>query len=53
MVTAVRDTRATRQVRQVRYYNVAGQESAAPFDGMNIIVTDYTDGTRTTAKTIF
>ena len=53
VVTAVSDTRATRQVRQVRYYNVAGQESAAPFDGMNIIVTDYTDGTRTTAKTIF
>ena len=36
----------------VRYINVAGQESDTPFDGVNIIVTTYTDGTTTTAKKV-
>lgn len=41
-----------KQVAAIRYINVAGQESDTPFDGINIIVTTYTDGTTTTSKVI-
>jgi hypothetical protein len=43
---------ADKQVASVRYINVAGQENAVPFDGVNIVVTTYTDGTSTVAKVI-
>ncbi len=39
-----------RQIARVRYINVAGQESDTPFDGVNIVVTTYTDGTSSTIK---
>ena len=41
-----------KEVAAIRYINVAGQESDTPFEGINIIVTTYTDGTSTTAKVI-
>ena len=37
-------------VKSVKFYNVAGIESNVPFQGVNIVVTEYTDGTRTTTK---
>ena len=39
-----------KQIAGVRYINVAGQESETPFDGVNIVVTTYTDGTTTAVK---
>ena len=39
-----------RQVVGVKYYNVAGIESDAPFHGVNIMVTRYSDGSSTTTK---
>lgn len=48
--TAVEQLNADREIASVRYINVAGQESETPFDGMNIVVTTYTDGTMTTVK---
>ena len=47
--TAVENLNA-RQVIGVKYYNVAGIESDAPFDGVNIVVTRYSDGSTTTTK---
>jgi hypothetical protein len=41
-----------KEVAAVRYINIAGQESETPFEGLNIVVTTYTDGTSTTAKVI-
>ena len=38
------------EVKSVMFYNVAGIESATPFQGVNIVVTEYTDGSRTTSK---
>ncbi len=38
------------QVKSVKYVNVAGIVSDRPFQGVNIVVTEYTDGTRTTTK---
>ena len=50
--TAVTELDANKTVSSVVYYNLAGQQSAEPVDGVNIVVTTYTDGTRTTAKVI-
>ena len=49
-VSGINEVTGLKEVAGVRYINVAGQESDTPFDGVNIIVTTYTDGTTTTAK---
>ena len=41
-----------KQVKSVRYYNLAGVESAQPVKGVNIKVTTYSDGTRKSEKVI-
>ena len=41
---------ADRTVLYVRYYNLMGQESKTPFDGINIVVTRYTDGSASSKK---
>ena len=43
---------AQKTVNNVKYYNVAGMESNVPFDGVNIKVTTYNDGTTSTCKVI-
>ncbi|MBR1882658.1 MAG: leucine-rich repeat protein, partial [Muribaculaceae bacterium] len=48
--SALTGVEATKKVRRVRYYNVAGVASDEAFDGLNIVVTTYTDGTSTTTK---
>ena len=53
IITAVRDVNAAkRQVESVQYVNLAGHVSNHPFEGMNIVVTRYTDGTTSTAKVL-
>lgn len=42
--------KVTREVQSVTYYNVAGMQSDRPFDGINIVVTRYTDGSTATRK---
>jgi hypothetical protein len=49
--TAVNDINS-KAVAGVKYYNLAGVESNKPFDGVNIMVTTYTDGTKAAAKVI-
>ncbi len=39
-------------VKNVRYYNAAGIESATPFQGVNIVVMEMTDGTKKVVKVI-
>ena len=48
--SGVEQITADKQIANVRYINVAGQESETPFDGVNIVVTTYTDGTMSTVK---
>ena len=48
--SGVEQITANKQIANVRYVNVAGQESETPFDGVNIVVTTYTDGTMATVK---
>ena len=50
--TAVEQLNNDRQIAKVTYVNVSGQQSENPFDGMNIVVTTYTDGTTSTVKVI-
>ena len=40
------------EVKSVKYVSVAGVVSDRPFQGVNIVVTEYTDGSRTTAKVV-
>ncbi|MBO4815045.1 MAG: DUF2436 domain-containing protein [Muribaculaceae bacterium] len=49
--TAVTDVNS-KTVAGVKYVNIAGMESNVPFDGVNIVVTTYTDGTKAAAKVI-
>ena len=42
----------SKAVAGVKYYNLAGVESNKPFDGVNIMVTTYTDGTKAAAKVV-
>ena len=50
--TAIEQINANKEIKNVRYINVAGQESEQPFDGINIVVTTYTDGTTSTMKVL-
>ena len=43
---------ANKQVASRRYFNVAGQEAAEPFEGVNIVETTFTDGTKSTEKVV-
>ncbi len=49
-VTAIDGITAGKAVKSVKYVNVAGIMSDTPFEGVNIVVTEYTDGSRSTTK---
>ncbi len=51
IVTAVTDVTG-KAVAGVKYYNLAGIESDRPFEGVNIVVTTYTDGSRSSSKVL-
>ena len=50
--TGVEQPAAGKRVVSVRYYNAAGLQSAQPFEGVNIVVTTYADGSKKTEKVI-
>ena len=50
-ITAVEEIDVNKDVANVRYYNLAGQEMPQA-NGVTIVVTTYTDGSTTTAKVI-
>lgn len=41
-----------RSLKSTRYYNMMGVESSTPFQGVNIIVKEYSDGSRESSKAI-
>ena len=49
-VTVVKEVVAPRTIVGTSYYNLMGVESDKPFDGLNIVVTTYSDGSRTSKK---
>lgn len=50
--TAVTNVNASKTVKGVKYVNAAGQVSSTAFDGVNMVVTTYTDGTQNTVKVV-
>lgn len=48
--TAVNETVAGKTIAKVEYFNVAGQRLDRPESGVTLVVTTYTDGTRSTTK---
>ncbi|MBR5102163.1 MAG: SusF/SusE family outer membrane protein, partial [Muribaculaceae bacterium] len=50
--TGVKNVNAAKTVAGKKYVNAAGMVSDKPFDGMNIIVTTYTDGSRVIEKVV-
>ncbi len=48
--TAVKDVKDVKTVASVSYFNVMGVQSDKPFEGINIIVTRYSDGSVSTYK---
>lgn len=49
-VTVVKEVYTPRTVTGVHYYNLMGARSDKPFDGINIVVTTYSDGSRSSKK---
>ena len=50
--TIVRDLTGKKVVESVSYFNLMGQESSQPFEGINIVVTRYSDGSTSTVKVL-
>ena len=50
--TAVSEIRYHGEVVSTTYYNIQGMESDKPFDGVNIVVTRYSDGATSISKVV-
>jgi hypothetical protein len=51
--TAINTVETSGKVVNVKYYNMLGIESATPFNGVNVVVTTYDNGNRTTTKRLY
>ena len=52
VVTGVTDVQAESPVVSTTYVNLMGQQSATPWQGMNLVVTRYADGTTQSQKVV-
>ncbi len=52
IVTGIDGVSEAREVASVKYYNLQGVEYSTMQPGMNIVVTTYSDGTRSTSKVV-
>lgn len=50
--TGVNDVNTAKAVASVKYINAAGQTSVNAFNGVNIMVTTYTDGSKSAVKVV-
>ena len=50
--TAVIEMNTHGEIVEQMFYNIQGMQSSKPFDGINIVVTRYSDGTTSTVKVI-
>lgn len=50
--TGVEDVDAEKTAAGVTYYNLLGVSSDSPFEGVNVVVTTYTDGTKSSKKIV-
>lgn len=49
---ALEEIDTVKKITSIKYYNLAGVESAEPFSGVNIEVTTYSNGSTTTKKVL-
>lgn len=49
-VVSVKEVMGNKAIESVHYYNMMGMEGKTPFEGINIVVTRYTDGSTSTTK---
>lgn len=49
-VVGVKEVLGNKTIESVHYYNMMGMEGKTPFEGINIVVTLYTDGSTSTMK---
>ena len=49
-VTSINELSTAKSISRMDYYNLAGQRIDRPESGVTLVVTTYTDGTRTTTK---
>ena len=47
---SVKELLGGKTIESIHYYNMMGMESKTPFEGINIVVTRYTDGSTSTYK---
>ena len=52
VVTTIDNVVGKKDVVRTIYFNLAGVESDRPFEGVNIVVTEYTDGSHSASKVI-
>ena len=52
VITAVSDVNTSKTVMGTKYYNLAGLASDQPFDGINIVVTTFSDGSKQAVKVL-
>lgn len=50
--TSLNEMTASKTIANVKYFNLAGQQMTEPATGVTLIVTTYTDGSRSTSKVI-
>ena len=52
VMTAVSDVNTAKAVTSVKYYNAAGQAADKAFEGVNVMVVKYADGTQNISKVV-
>lgn len=52
VITSIAQPVVSKTVSRVLYYNLMGMVSAVPFQGVNIVVTEYSDGSRQARKVV-
>ena len=52
VTTGIDDVSAIKQAIKVSFVNMMGKVSDAPFKGVNIVITEFSDGTRVVAKAV-
>lgn len=52
VITSIARPVVSKTVSRVMYYNLMGVASAVPFQGVNIVVTEYSDGSRQARKVV-
>ena len=51
-LTGVENINSGKTISSVSYVNMAGMVSDKPFEGVNVVITRYTDGTTSTTKVV-